>query len=255
MRPATSNSGSSGPHHSICPAVAAPTVTGAVDLVSLGSGNDQRIRRHRIAHAQTADMGVAPDLLPLLAGRSGYEPPDQGEPDAADPATSCKEIQEPNRDEEKATGGANPGRNRRGTQSVTPSPPQHRSQDPPAIEREGRKQVEGSEQRVDPRKPSQRGDQKRADAGLAQQPRGHRRDSRYRQAGGWTSGGYLKLGTSAGRVAAQLGDAADANSVAARVHATRNRIGKRLQFAASRIPLTRPRRRLSFIVLAQARRT
>ena len=98
---------------------------------------------------------MSPHLFLLLARRDRYEPPDQSEPDAADPAATGKKLEHPNRDQEKSTGGTDPGGNRRRAQPVTPPAPKQRSQDPAAVERKGREQVEDSEQHVDTRQPSQ----------------------------------------------------------------------------------------------------
>src|SRR5581483_1903128 len=98
------------------------------------------------------------DLFLLLARCDGYEPSDQSEPYAADPAATGKKLEDPNRNQEKSAGGTDPGGNPRCAQPVIPPAPEQRPQNPAAIERKGREQIEDGEQNVDTRDPSQRGD-------------------------------------------------------------------------------------------------
>jgi len=83
-------------------------------------------------------------------------PANQRQPHAAQRATAGQELQRDHGDQNKAPDLSHPGGHRRGPHPITPAAPQKRPQDPPTVKREGGKQIEQSEQRVDPREPSHR---------------------------------------------------------------------------------------------------
>lgn len=114
--------------------------------------DDDRVAHHQVADRPVAEDDVAVGRPPLVARRREQEPADEREPRPAERAHEHDEH-EPAGDHRHAEELTGPGRDPGRPGEVLARMPQDRTQDPSAVERQRRQEVEGEQHQVDVAEP------------------------------------------------------------------------------------------------------
>ena len=182
-----------------------------------------RIGDHDVAHPHVAEREAGTRHFPLGARRGDQEPADQRSPQTAEPEAG-DESDRADAHEQPPEADSHLSRGRNGAVTVAVAEPEQRREDAAAVERRRRDQVEQGEDPVDQREPRQRRAEQAGSAEHRQRERAEAERRREPDARRRAGRGDAQLGAGRGRLAPELGhaaqhpqgDAVDLHAVAAR---------------------------------------